>query len=172
MLRFKWNALRIGDTVVVHDPWGYRDPAASGTVVMVDTKRGKHSANGVGIRVAAEGGHRVVWPSFLTVHDDLPISDRRLLALRGRRRGYGGTPRANPRAPRGSCPVSTWEYLIVALPAFKEATPIQGQSDSVAVLNAEGSEGWEAVGMTALGNGHVAVLLKRGAATEPHAQRP
>ena len=65
--------------------------------------------------------------------------------------------------------MSTWEYLILALPAFKEATPIQGQSDSVAVLNAEGSEGWEAVGMTALGTGDVAVLLKRVATT--HAQR-
>ena len=58
--------------------------------------------------------------------------------------------------------MKTWEYLILALPAFKAATAIQGQSDSVDVLNAEGGEGWEAVGMTALGNGHVAVLLKRG----------
>ena len=57
--------------------------------------------------------------------------------------------------------MSTWEYLILALPAFKAATAIQGQSDSVAVLNMEGSQGWEAVGMTALGDGHVAVLLKR-----------
>jgi len=59
--------------------------------------------------------------------------------------------------------MSTWEYLILALPAFKAATAIQGQSDSVAVLNTEGSQGWEAVGMTALGDGHVAVLLKRSA---------
>jgi hypothetical protein len=62
--------------------------------------------------------------------------------------------------------VSSWEYLILALPAFKTATAIQGQSDSVAVLNTEGSEGWEAVGMTALGNGQVAVLLKRLVATQ------
>ncbi|HTN78284.1 MAG TPA: hypothetical protein VMK16_01325 [Acidimicrobiales bacterium] len=61
-----------------------------------------------------------------------------------------------------------WEYLIVALPAFKTATSIQGQSDSVVVLNAEGSEGWEAVGMTVLGNGQVAVLLKRSADPSPH----
>jgi hypothetical protein len=63
--------------------------------------------------------------------------------------------------------VSAWEYLIVALPAFKTATSIPGQSDSVAVLNAEGSEGWEAVGMTVLANGQVAVLLKRSADTSP-----
>jgi hypothetical protein len=77
MLRFEWNALRVGDTVFVHDPRGQRDPAAEGTVVTVDTKTGKHGVNGVGIRVAAEGGHRVVWPSFLTVHRDPrdPIDD-------------------------------------------------------------------------------------------------
>jgi hypothetical protein len=59
--------------------------------------------------------------------------------------------------------VTTWEYLIVALPAFKEATAMQGQSDSVVALNREGVDGWEAVGMTALGDGHVAVLMKREA---------
>ena len=36
MLRFEWNALRVGDLVLVHDPAG-RLPAASGTVVTVDT---------------------------------------------------------------------------------------------------------------------------------------
>ena len=57
--------------------------------------------------------------------------------------------------------MSTWEYLIVALPAFKTAVSVQGQSDSVVALNTEGADGWEAVGMTALGDGHVAVLMKR-----------
>jgi hypothetical protein len=61
--------------------------------------------------------------------------------------------------------VKTWEYLIVALPAFKHATASQGQSDSVVALNQEGAEGWEAVGMTALGDGPVAVLMKRDAGT-------
>lgn len=60
--------------------------------------------------------------------------------------------------------MSTWEYLIVALPAFKPATAAPGQSDSVTALNREGADGWEAVGMTALGGGQVAVLLKRDAA--------
>ena len=59
--------------------------------------------------------------------------------------------------------MSTWEYLIVALPAFKPATATQGQSASVVSLNQEGADGWEAVGMTALGDGHVAVLMKRDA---------
>src|SRR4249919_2597557 len=62
MLRFEWNALRVGDLVLVHDPEG-RFPAASGTVVAVDTKRERRGANGVGIRVGAEGGPDIVWPS-------------------------------------------------------------------------------------------------------------
>ena len=57
--------------------------------------------------------------------------------------------------------MSTWEYLIVALPDFKAATSTQGESESVAMLDREGAMGWEAVGMTALGDGHVAVLMKR-----------
>ena len=59
--------------------------------------------------------------------------------------------------------MSTWEYLIVALPPFHAATPTQGQSDSVVVLNHEGADGWEAVGMTSLADGKVAVLMKRHA---------
>ena len=55
--------------------------------------------------------------------------------------------------------MTEWEYLIVALPDFKAATSNQGQSDSVTMLNKEGRNGWEAVGMTALGDGRVAVLM-------------
>jgi hypothetical protein len=65
--------------------------------------------------------------------------------------------------------VTTWEYLIVALPAFKPAIATRGQSDSVVALNQEGADGWEAVGKTALADGHVAVLMKRHADTEPSA---
>jgi hypothetical protein len=36
-----------------------------------------------------------------------------------------------------------------------------GASASVAALNREGNQGWEAVGMTALADGTVAVLLKK-----------
>ena len=57
--------------------------------------------------------------------------------------------------------MTSWEYLIVELPAFKAATATRGQSDAVTVLNREGDNGWEAVGMTALGDGQVAVLMKR-----------
>ena len=56
-----------------------------------------------------------------------------------------------------------WEYTIVALPRFEAATPFRTDegSPSVAMLNREGEAGWEAVGMTALRDGTVAVLLKR-----------
>jgi hypothetical protein len=57
--------------------------------------------------------------------------------------------------------MDTWEYLIVSLPAFEPAKASQGDSAAVAMLNREGSKGWEAVGMTPLGDGRFAVLLKR-----------
>ena len=68
MLTFEWNALRVGDGVLVHDP---RDPGLaliSGTVLMVETPKGKRSANGVGVRIAAGDAHEVVWPSHLATH--------------------------------------------------------------------------------------------------------
>ena len=55
----------------------------------------------------------------------------------------------------------SWEYLIVCLPTFEGAKASQGDSVAVAMLNGEGSKGWEAVGMTPLGDGRFAVLLKR-----------
>jgi hypothetical protein len=71
MLRFEWNALRVGDAVVVHDPSGTKFPLLAGTVDMVETKRSKRGANGVGIRVETDGDHRVIWPSYLAAHRDL-----------------------------------------------------------------------------------------------------
>ena len=57
--------------------------------------------------------------------------------------------------------VITWEYVIVALPEFQPPTPAPGASAAVVALNREGERGWEAVGMTALTDGTIAVLLKR-----------
>lgn len=71
------------------------------------------------------------------------------------------------RRPRAGVSVSAWEYLIVALPPFKPATRARGQSESVVMLNHEGLAGWEAVGMTSLDGGHVAVLMKRPASSGP-----
>jgi hypothetical protein len=55
----------------------------------------------------------------------------------------------------------TWEYRILSLPTFEAAKPVPGDSPSVDLLNHEGAGGWEAVAMTALADGSVAVLLKR-----------
>lgn len=54
-----------------------------------------------------------------------------------------------------------WEYLIVALPEFQTPTSAQGESAAVTALNREGRAGWEAVGMTVIAGGVIAVLLKR-----------
>lgn len=63
-----------------------------------------------------------------------------------------------------------WEYLIVALPAFHAPTHAPGASASVAALNAEGAQGWEAVGMTSLADGTVAVLMKKANEAESGAE--
>ena len=57
----------------------------------------------------------------------------------------------------------TWEYSIVALPHFDAPTATRdvAGSPAVALLNNEGRFGWEAVGMSVLADGTVAVLLKR-----------
>ena len=54
-----------------------------------------------------------------------------------------------------------WEYLIVELPSFVQPTHAPGASAAVHTLNEEGERGWEAVGMTPLPEGKVAVLFKR-----------
>ncbi len=59
--------------------------------------------------------------------------------------------------------MTVWEYSIVALPPFEAPTSARTAegSPAVALLNGEGQLGWEAVGMTVLEGGSVAVLLKR-----------
>ena len=57
--------------------------------------------------------------------------------------------------------MATWEYRIISLPTFEPAKPTPGASASVDLLNRDGADGWEAIGMTALADGTVAVLLKR-----------
>lgn len=64
------------------------------------------------------------------------------------------------RAPEAST-CQRWEYLIVGLPAFPPATQTPGVSDAVRHLNDEGDRGWEAVTLTPLSDGSMAVLFKR-----------
>jgi hypothetical protein len=57
--------------------------------------------------------------------------------------------------------VNNWEYHIIALPKFEPPTGSPAASPAVRTLNDEGAQGWEAVGMTAMPDGDVVVLLKR-----------
>ncbi len=57
--------------------------------------------------------------------------------------------------------MKVWEYRVVSLPSFRDPTTSSEPSAAVEVLNEEGARGWEAVGMTVLANGSIAVLLKK-----------
>jgi hypothetical protein len=66
--------------------------------------------------------------------------------------------------------MTAWEYSIVALPPFEAPTSDRtaDRSPAVTLLNREGRQGWEAVGMTVLERGAVAVLFKRQLPAESH----
>jgi hypothetical protein len=68
MMRLEWNALRVGDKVLVHNQ---ADPGLAlrpGTVVIVETRRG---SNDVGVSVGDQAhGRRVVRPNRVAVHFD------------------------------------------------------------------------------------------------------
>lgn len=67
--------------------------------------------------------------------------------------------------------MDTWEYLIVQLPSFEAPTHAPGASAAVQALNEEGERGWEAVGLTPLLDGRIAVLLKRHRSDEGPTRR-
>jgi len=66
MITVYWNALRVGDTVTLHDLGDPCGPLLDGTVAMVDATQTQH---GVGVRVHGEEANpKLVWPSRLRVH--------------------------------------------------------------------------------------------------------
>ena len=68
MLRLQWNALQVGDKVLVHDDADISLRLEPGSVAMVQTA---HGSNDLGVRVTDRDGHgRVVRPSRLSVHLD------------------------------------------------------------------------------------------------------
>ena len=68
MLRLQWNALQIGDKVLVHDDTDAALRLEPGIVVMVQTA---HRSNDLGMRVTRQDGEvRVVRPGRLRVHLD------------------------------------------------------------------------------------------------------
>ena len=68
MLRLQWNALKVGDKVLVHDDADTTLRLEPGIVAMVQTAQG---SNDLGVRVAGPAGRvGVVRPSRLSVHLD------------------------------------------------------------------------------------------------------
>jgi hypothetical protein len=68
VLRSHWNALEVGDRVLVHDPDDPVHGLVAGVVTAVDVTSG---ANEVDIKLAANGkASRVIRPRRLTVHSD------------------------------------------------------------------------------------------------------
>jgi hypothetical protein len=67
VLRFEWDALRIGNPVLVHD--GDAMALRTGEVTMVQSRPSRNDANVVSIRLdAGDEPSRVVAPTFSTVH--------------------------------------------------------------------------------------------------------
>ena len=68
MLRLQWNALQVGDRVLVHDDADISLRLQPGIVAMVQTA---HGSNDLGVRVTRRSGEvGVVRPSRLSVHLD------------------------------------------------------------------------------------------------------
>jgi hypothetical protein len=63
MRKLEWNALHVGDKVLVHDQRDAGLALLPGTVVLIDTATG---SNDIGIRV--EGPSRVLRPTRAAVH--------------------------------------------------------------------------------------------------------
>jgi hypothetical protein len=59
--------LRVGDDVLVHDPWGNDFTLSRGVVAFIDSRKG---ANSVGMRVRNGDAILVLWPPYLAVHRD------------------------------------------------------------------------------------------------------
>ena len=68
MLRLHWDALQVGDKVLVHDDADVSLRLQPGVVAMVQTA---HGSNDLGVRVTGRDGEvSVVRPSRLSVHLD------------------------------------------------------------------------------------------------------
>jgi hypothetical protein len=68
MLRFQWNALRVGNKVLMHDPRDAGMRLLAGVVTIVDSCKG---TNDIAIRVSSKGeSSQVLRPRRLVVHLD------------------------------------------------------------------------------------------------------
>jgi hypothetical protein len=58
--------------------------------------------------------------------------------------------------------MTSWEYMLIALPQLEPPTASRATSAPIRMLNDEGADGWEAVGMLTLpSSDSLIVLLKR-----------
>lgn len=64
MFRFQWNALRVGDSVMVHDDLAIASRLAAGTVTDVQTRADN---NDLSIRLSG-GAHELLRPRRAAVH--------------------------------------------------------------------------------------------------------
>jgi hypothetical protein len=97
MLKFDWNALRVGEAVMLHDSRDAELGLLSGTVSMVETRSGRRAANSIGIRVEAGDAHEVLWPAYQAVHHDPMEHDRECWRCDAR---VPAPPPARPREER------------------------------------------------------------------------
>jgi hypothetical protein len=68
VLKFDWNALRIGDRVLVHDADSPRLTLLPGVVTVIDARKGAKRA---GVRFTGPDDQRGIrWPSHTTMHRD------------------------------------------------------------------------------------------------------
>jgi hypothetical protein len=68
MLRFQWNALRVGNKVLMHDPRDVGMRLLAGVVTIVDSRKG---SNDIAIRVSPKGeSSQILRPRRLAVHLD------------------------------------------------------------------------------------------------------
>jgi hypothetical protein len=67
MIRLQWNALRVGDHVLVHDEDDTEMALVPGRVTMIQTAQG---SNDVAIRLSGRGASKIVHPRRLAVHLD------------------------------------------------------------------------------------------------------
>lgn len=68
MLKFEWNALRIGDRVLVHDANSPQLTLLRGIVSVIDARKGAKRA---GVRFSgSDDQHGIRWPSYSMMHRD------------------------------------------------------------------------------------------------------
>jgi hypothetical protein len=66
MTRFEFNGLIPGDVVYLHHSPDTEHHPTRGVVFSV--RRRPHLDNEVGVRIAVDGGHEILWPARLTMH--------------------------------------------------------------------------------------------------------